>query len=343
MSGARAPVDLGPFGLAIGHATDEAGATGCTVVRGADGPFAAAVAVVGRATGSRELGTLAPTHLVERVDAILLTGGSAFGLDAAAGVVRWLEARGRGFDVGVGAVPIVPVAVLFDLAPLGRPDARPTADMAHAACESAAYSDVPEGSVGAGTGAVVGKALGVAGAMKGGVGLGAADADDRGTPPAAALAAVNAFGDVRDGDGRILAGARGPDGAFADARAVVRAGRGAARFGDASGEEAQPGRNTTLAVVMLRDPLPRLALHQVAAAAAAALHRRITPAGTSFDGDVIFAVSPLPGGDARAAAPDTPRQLRAEVLAVDALERAVERAVRTARGRDGIPGLADAS
>src|SRR2546423_163409 len=153
-------MDWTPFGLAIGHATDDVGATGVTVVRGVDGAFRAAAAVLGRATGTRELETLAPWHVADRCDAILLAGGSAYGLDAAAGVMRWMEERGRGFAVGGGVVPIVPAAVLFDLSPLGDFHARPTADMAYAACERARADNIAEGSVGAGTGATVGKAAG---------------------------------------------------------------------------------------------------------------------------------------------------------------------------------------
>src|SRR5947208_16023116 len=150
---------LAACGLVVGHATDAAGATGCTVIRGAAEAFRCGVSIVGRATGTRELALLEPAHLVDRVDAILLAGGSAYGLDAAAGVMRWMEERSRGFDVGAGVVPIVPAAVLFDLAPLGRFDARPTPEMAYDACEHAT-AEVVEGSVGAGTGATVGKAAG---------------------------------------------------------------------------------------------------------------------------------------------------------------------------------------
>src|SRR5690349_10712869 len=194
---------LAACGLVVGHATDIASATGCTVIRGAEEPFRCGVSIVGRATGTRELALLAPGQLVDRVDAILLAGGSAFGLDAAAGVMRWMEERGRGFDVGAGVVPIVPAAVLFDLTPLGRFDARPTPDMAYEACERATAEPM-EGAIGAGTGATVGKTAGPATAMKGGVGCGAASA---GPLEVRALAAVNAVGDVRDAEGRIVAGA----------------------------------------------------------------------------------------------------------------------------------------
>ncbi|MDH5233759.1 MAG: P1 family peptidase [Gemmatimonadota bacterium] len=317
-------VSLARFGLAVGHATDEAGATGCTVIRGVRGAHRASCAVIGRATGSRELALLEPGHHVERVDAVLLAGGSAFGLDAAAGVMRWMEARGRGFPVGAGVVPIVPAAVLFDLAPLGRPDARPTSAMAEAACEAAVSDGIGEGAVGAGAGLTVGKILGKSGAMKGGFGL--AVREETGCA-AAAMVAVNAFGDVRDASGRIIAGARRPDGTFADTEQLLASGGPARAFGAA----ASP--NTTLAVVAVDAALTRLELHQLARAATAAYHRRLAPAGSSFDGDIIFALAPMEGARAPLA--------QAEMLAVAALEAAIERAVRLARGRDGVPGLAD--
>ena len=317
-------VSLARFGLAVGHATDREGGTGCTVVRGIDAPHRAACAVLGRATGSRELALLEPGHLVERVDAILLAGGSAYGLDAAAGVMRWMEARGRGFDVGAGVVPIVPAAVLYDLTPCGRFDARPTAAMAEAACDVASSEEIAEGSVGAGTGLTVGRLLGPSGMMKGGVGL--AVREGAGCA-AAALVAVNAFGDVRDAGGRLLAGARGADGALIDTAATLAA------SGPTSGFAAVPTPNTTLAVVALDAAFSRVALQGIARAATAAFHRRITPVGTSLDGDIVFALSPMTGPSAPAA--------QAEALAVAAVEEAIERAVRLARGRDGIPGLAD--
>jgi L-aminopeptidase/D-esterase-like protein len=321
-------VSLARFGLAVGHASDEAGGTGCTVVRGLDGPHRAAVAVIGRATGSRELALLEPGHLVERVDAVLLSGGSAFGLDAAAGVMRWMEARGRGFVAGAGVVPIVPAAVLFDLGPCGRWDARPTAAMAEQACDSATSADIAEGSVGAGTGLTVGKVLGRAGAMKGGFGLAVKEADGC---AAAAMVAVNAFGDVRDAHGRTIAGARRADGAFAGTEQVLAAGGPERAFGGAAAQGGTP--NTTLAVIAVDAAFTRLELQQIARAATAAYHRRIAPAGSSFDGDIVFALGPMDGPRAPLA--------QAESLVVAALEEAIERAVRLARGRDGIPGLAD--
>ena len=312
--------DFSAVGLRVGHATDAAGATGVTVIRG-DGPFRAAAALLGRATGTRELDALSPHHLVDRVDAIVLTGGSAYGLGCADGVMRWMEERGRGFGVRVGVVPIVPAAVIFDLGPLGSPKARPTPEMAYDACDRAAPT-FEEGSVGAGTGATVGKGAGIERAMKGGIG---AHVEREGDLAVAALAVLNALGDVRDANGAIIAGARAEGGGFVDvARAIAH--------GMAAGPRAPVG-NTTLALVATNAALPRLALAQVARVAEAALARRITPVGTTFDGDVIFAAAPVEGPTAAA--------LQVEALAVRALEMAVERAVRTAKGRDGVPGLAD--
>ena len=321
---ARGGADFSAVGVAVGHATDEAGATGCTVVRGANGPLRAAAAVIGRATGTRDLLPLTSHHLVDRIDAILLTGGSAYGLDAAAGVMRWMEERGLGFPVGKGVVPIVPAAVVFDLEPLGRFDARPTPQMAWEACDRATTTGIAEGSVGAGTGTTVGKAAGPANAMKGGVGCAVVRAGT-GTLVAAALVVVNALGDVRDANGRIIAGARNSAG-FADS-SVLLAGGPPPAF------DRLQMQNTTLAVVALNATLSRADLGAVAEAAGAALHRRITPAGTAYDGDVVFALAPLSG--------ETTDPVTAGVVASAALEQAIERAVRTARGRAGIPGLAE--
>jgi L-aminopeptidase/D-esterase-like protein len=308
-------------GIAVGHATDVDGATGCTVIRGIDMPFRCAAHIVGRATGTREIALLDPAHLVDRVDAIFLAGGSAYGLDAAAGVMRWMEERGRGFNVGAGVVPIVPAAVIFDLAPLGRFDARPTAQMAYDACESASADDIGEGSIGAGTGATVGKIAGPARAMKGGLGIARADAGD---VTVCALAVVNALGDVRDASGAIIAGARRDDGTWLDTQAFTAQGTDA-RFGDLA------GRNTTLCVVSTNADVSRVHLGALARAASAALFRRITPVGTAFDGDIVFATAPHQGGLSASNA-------QVEALAVSALEIAIERAVRTRVPGDIFPG-----
>ncbi len=326
-----APIDFARLGIAVGHASDERGATGLTVIRGAKGPLRAGVCVVGRATGSREIGAASADHHVDgRVDAIMFTGGSAYGLDAAAGVMRWMEERGRGHPVGSGVVPIVPAAVVFDLAPLGRFDARPTAEMAYAAADSARSENVDEGSVGAGTGTTVGKVGGPAWCMKGGFGC-AIESTSSNDLCVGAMVVVNAFGDVRDARGEVIAGARRPSGGFADTPRVLASGDIPAL----SGFDDVAARNTTLAAVAASVPLSPNTLTQLARAASAALFRRITPSGSSFDGDVVFAVSPFSAEVARV------EPLVVESLAVAALENAIERAVRRARGRDGIPGLAD--
>jgi L-aminopeptidase/D-esterase-like protein len=261
--------------------------------------------------------------MVPAVDAILLTGGSAFGLAAADGVTAWLADHGLGHDTGVARVPIVPAAVIFDLHD-GRP--RPGPETGRAACEAASDGPVPMGRVGAGVSATVGNLAGPEGTMAGGVGSWALTVAGW---TVAALAVVNALGDVLDGEGRIVAGARGPDGAFLDSARMLRdwprgqlddaAFRAAVREGAA----VRPGRNTTLAVVATDAPLTRVDLRRLARMAATALPRRISPVHTPFDGDVVFAVSP---------APETRPLGGAELLALgatarDALEEAITGAV----------------
>jgi L-aminopeptidase/D-esterase-like protein len=322
-------VDLKSLGFAVGHATDAEGATGLTVIRAIDreNVMRGAAAIVGRATATREVATVSTDHIAKRVDAIMLTGGSAYGLDAAAGVMRWMEERGRGFPIAGGVVPIVPAAAVFDLAPLGRFDARPTPQMAYDACESATSSGIAEGSVGAGTGCTVGKAAGREHAMKGGVGCAM---ETLGEVSVAAIAVVNAFGDVRDGDGRVIAGARDADGRWLDSASLIAEGAS----GGAVPVSAQPEPQTTICAVLTNAAYSGHEMQQLARASAAALYRRITPAGTSFDGDIVFAIGPQ-NGSAPLPLPSV------EVIAVRALEMAIERAVRLAKGRDGVPGLAD--
>ena len=313
-------------GLTVGHATLAEAGTGCTVVLGPPDGMRAAAHVRGRATGTREFDALSPRHIVPRVDALLLTGGSAYGLGAADGVMRWLRERRRGFPVGVTVVPIVPTAVVFDLSPIGRSDRWPGPDDGYAACEAAA-DGFEEGSVGAGTGATVGKALGIAHAMKGGVGTWAVR---HGALVVGALAVVNAFGDVRDGRGAIIAGAR-DGGGFADAR--HRLATGADPLNRFTARAPTPG-NTTLIVVGTNSAVERDELVEIARNAADAMGRRITPVGTMVDGDVIFAVSV--GGRSLAS------PVAVELLAQDAVEMAIERAVRTATGTPEVPGLGGA-
>lgn len=299
-------------GLRVGHWTDEAAATGCTVVL-CDRPTVAGVSVRGGSPGTRELDLLRPGTLVERVDAVLLTGGSAFGLDAATGVMRYLEERGRGFATPAGAVPIVPAAVLFDLA-LGRADVRPDAEAGYAACREA-RAIVAEGSVGAGTGATVAKLAGMAGAWKGGVGTAA-----RGLPDGtlvAALIAVNAVGSIHEPTiGGLIAGPR------ADAPASLSGGSG-----------LLAGTNTTIGVVATTAPLDKAGVNRLAEVAHDGLALAIRPAHTLYDGDTLFALSAPPSHGSRA----DPVLLQEAAVAVVA--EAVVRAVTQATGLHGVPAV----
>ena len=302
-------------GLTVGHHTIPDHGTGCTVVLGPREGFRAAVALRGRATGTREIDPLSPRHLVERIDAILFTGGSAYGLGAADGVMRWLRERGRGLPVGaLGTIPIVPTAVIFDLGNAGKPLGWPGPDDGYRACE-AAGEEFAEGAVGAGTGATVGKAAGIDKMMPAGVGTWAARAESSDVV-VGVLVVANAVGDVRDARGDIIAGARGPDGRFIDSMRYLA--NGGAPFGDPE----RLTRNTTLAVVATNAVLDRVQLEALAQAGSDALARRITPYGTLYDGDVVFAVS--------TAAVPAASTLQVEALAALAVPMAVERTVRRA-------------
>ncbi len=296
-------------GIQVGHASVAAGDSGCTV---ALGPFRGAVEARGLATGSRELGALALEHLVPRVDGIVLTGGSAFGLASADGVVSWLAEQGRGHPTGVTPVPIVPAAVIFDLEE-GR--ARPTRDEGYAACAAATAEPVAEGRVGAGRGATVGKVGGLDGAMAGGLGSWAVSS---GAYRVGALAVVNALGDVRDASGRIVAGARSADGSWLDTAAFLVQG---VAPGEMDGLAA--GTNTTLAIVATDAPLSRVALARLARVAANGFARRITPVHTPFDGDIVFALSTAEGEQPMSSS----EVLALGAAAQDALEKAITRAV----------------
>jgi L-aminopeptidase/D-esterase-like protein len=259
------------------------------------------------------LGVLDPHHLVPSVDAILLTGGSAFGLAAVDGVMAWLEEQGRGYDTGVTRVPIVPAAVIFDLhAHATRPDS----ETGTAACAGAREGWPAEGRVGAGAGATVGKIAGPDLAMPGGVGAWALDA---GGWRVGAVAVVNALGDVLDAAGAIVAGARAPDGTFLDTAARVLS--GGAPIGEM--KDVVAGTNTTLAVVATDAPLSRVDLGRMARTAANALARRISPVHTPFDGDMVFAASTAIQAKEVSAA----EVLALGVAAQRALEEAITRAV----------------
>ena len=315
-------------GIEVGHFTDTRRPTGCTVVMAREGAVAG-VDVRGAAPGTRETDLLHPSNLVDKVHAIMLAGGSAWGLEAATGAVRWLEERGVGLDVAVGRLPIVPAAVLFDLL-VGDMRIRPDAAAGYAACAAASGADPTEGNVGAGAGAVVGKVFGIQHAMKGGVGTASVTVDG---VTVGALIACNALGDVIDPDtAQVMAGARTDDGrALRDTRRALLC-----------GQPPQPllaGTNTTIGVVATDAILTKAQAHRLAISAHDGLARSINPVHTMSDGDTLFSL-----GTGRAG-----KSLGMMVLATMAAEataRATVRAVQAARSvttADGLylPAMAD--
>jgi L-aminopeptidase/D-esterase-like protein len=311
-------------GLAVGHWTDLDAATGCTVVL-CDGDGAVAgVDVRGSAPGTRETDLLHPVNAVQRIHAVMIGGGSAFGLDACSGVMSWLEEHGRGIEVGPVRVPLVCGAVLFDLV-VGRADVRPGAAAGHAACEAASTAPVQQGSVGAGTGATVGKMLGFERVTKSG--LGSASLRLAGGVTVAALVAVNACGDVIDpADGSVLAGPRAASGGFeCTCEWLV---------------EHEPGigigANTTLAVVATDAVLTKPQATKMAQVAHDGLARTIDPCHTMLDGDTVFALATGVAGPERPVDVSTVAAAGATVLA-----RAVLAAVRSATGLAGIPAVCE--
>ncbi len=311
-------------GIRVGHFTDSRRPTGCTVLIFEKGATAG-VDVRGSAPGTRETDLLNPINTAEQVQAILLSGGSAFGLDAASGVVRYLEEHGLGFRLGPVVVPIVPAAILYDLN-VGDPKIRPTAESGYKACQSASSGKVAEGNVGAGTGATVGKMFGWKQAMKSGLGTASIRIAKTGVV-VGAIVAVNAVGDVWDPKtGQIIAGARTQDGAgFMDSMAQIRAGRGV---------EVQAGANTTIGVVATNVALDKTQMTKIAQMAHDGLARTINPVHTLSDGDTIFAV---------ATGANSTRANHGAIgaLAADVMARAVLRAVMNARGLPGLPSASD--
>jgi L-aminopeptidase/D-esterase-like protein len=308
-------------GIKVGHHTLTERPTGCTVILTEEGAVAS-VDVRGAAPATRETDLLAPDVLVERVNAIVLSGGSAFGLDAASGVMRYLEERKVGFAFGGAFVPIVPGASLFDL-PVGNPLIRPNADCGYRAAQAASDGPIAEGSVGAGAGATVGKSGGFNRAMKGGIGTASI------TLPSgivvAALVAVNARGDIVDpANGQIVAGVRRADGkGFSDARTIVR-----------EGVPEAPGQNTTLGVVATTARLTKAQARRIATMAHDGYARAIVPAHTMSDGDVIFTLATgAHGGEVNLT---TIGQAATEVVV-----EAILRAVREATGVPGYPAVRD--
>ena len=258
-------------GVTAGHYTDIEAKTGCTVVLFENGAVTG-VDVRGSAPGTRETDLLRPTNAVQQANALLLSGGSAFGLAAADGVMRWLEEKGRGFDTGVARVPIVPAAVLFDLA-FGSADVRPDAAAGYAACENASDKPLKQGHVGAGTGATVGKAAGMQLCGRGG--FGTASVTLPGGVIVAAGFAVNAMGDIYDHTtGKKIAGMQG--GSVSD----VLMGSSGMDFS---------GQNTTIGIVGTNAALTKEQANKLAAVGQDGIAMCIRPAHTMFDGDTVFA------------------------------------------------------
>lgn len=282
-------------GIRVGQAHDVEAVTGCTVILAESADGLGAVGGVdqrGGAPGTRQIDALHPVHLVQKAHAIVLAGGSAFGLEAATGVARWLEERGIGFDVRVAKVPIVPAAILFDLA-IGRADVRPDAVMGYRACEAASAQRPAEGNVGAGLGCTVGKILGPAHGMKSGIGTASVDLGNG--LIVGAIVAVNAFGDVIDPEnGQILAGARNPDGpGFADTLAVMkqRVAEGHLRFARRDSAPPAESGHTIIGVIATNAKLDKEQANKVAQMAHDGLARVIRPAHTMLDGDTLFALA----------------------------------------------------
>ncbi|MEJ2080268.1 MAG: P1 family peptidase [Acidobacteriota bacterium] len=305
-------------GIRVGHFTDSRRPTGCTVVL-TERPMTAGVDVRGSAPGTRETDLLAPLNTVTVIDAVLLSGGSAFGLDAAAGVVRYLEERGRGYQTGVGPVPIVPAAILFDLS-IGDPGIRPDAEAGYRACLHAGTGPVEEGNVGAGAGATVGKLLGMEHAMKGGIGSASLRI---GGLVVAALAVVNCIGDVRHPEtGQILAGCRDRKGSgFADLRRVLRSRNISA--------PDMAGRNTTLVVAATNARFEKTGMTKIAGMCHDGFARAIHPVHLPHDGDTAFALS---SGET-----DEFSLTQVGSLAADVTALAIARAVLKARSIPGFP------
>ncbi len=309
-------------GVLLGHEHDAARGSGVTVLLFPDGA-AGAADIRGEAAGTRQMDSLLRAHPAGRIQALVLAGGSAFGLDAASGVMRWLEERGKGFPTPAGVVPIVPTAVIYDLG-FGDPSFRPTPAMGYAAAANATDAAPERGSAGAGAGATVGKAFGIGRAMKGGFGTASAAG---GGALVGACAVVNAFGDVVEPTtGRVVAGARTGDG--------MRPAGTETAFRDGFSRKPFDSGNTTLAVVATAADLSRDELAGVARMAHGALCRTIRPVHTPMDGDIVVALSTgVAGGKGN--------PMQTAVLAAEALERAVLDAVRSARGTAQVPAAGE--
>jgi L-aminopeptidase/D-esterase-like protein len=324
-------------GLKLGHAQAQGRWTGCSVILAGNDPngAVAAVDVRGAAPGTRETDLLASENLVEKVHAVLLTGGSAFGLAAADGVVHWLEEQGIGLETGYGRVPIVPAAVLFDLPVVGAgqsPSVRPDAQMGYAACVAADLGvgdKTEQGNIGAGTGATVGKLFGMGRTMKGGLGEASVQV---GPWVVSAVIACNAVGDVLDpSTAQVLAGARTPDGkGLGNTQAMLLRGERLSRV--------LPGTNTTIGVIATNASLSNGQAKRLAMSGHDGIARAIRPAHTPYDGDTLFAL-------ATCEIAEPPDFMLLNVMAAEAVARAIVNAVRFATGiqtlEAWIPAMAD--
>ena len=311
-------------GIKVGHHTLAERPTGCTVVV-VDGEGAVGgVSQRGGAPGTRETDLLDPSNMVDKVNAVVLSGGSAFGLEAATGAVKWLEEHSLGWDVRIAKVPIVPAAILFDLPVGGNPKIRPTADCGYRASAAATTDPVREGNVGAGAGATVGKS-GRGGAMKAGIGSYSITLPNGLT--VGAIVAVNAVGDIIDPDtGKVVAGVRNADGTFADARALLRTGQ--------TGPRPRAGENTTIGLVATNARLTKAQVHRMALMADDGFARAIFPSHTVGDGDTVFSLATGRWtGDADVT------QIGA--LAADVMARAIVRAATEATGLPNLPAARD--
>ena len=312
-------------GIKVGHHTLTERPTGCTVIL-VDGDGAAGgVSQRGGAPGTRETDLLDPSNLVDKVNAVVLSGGSAFGLDAATGTVKWLEEHNIGWPTGSGRVPIVPAAILFDLPVGGQPKIRPGADCGYRAAAAASSAPVVEGTIGAGAGATVGKSGGGGRSMKAGVGSYSITLPNG--LSVGAIVAVNAVGDIIDPDtGKIVAGVRNPDGTFADARKILRTGQ--------TGQPPRPGENTTIGLVATNARLTKTQAQRMALMADDGFARAIFPSHTMGDGDTVFSLATGQwNGEVN--------MTQIGALAADVMARAIVRAATEATGLPNIPAARD--